>query len=351
MDKNQAKISIKNLSAESSKLETTALITLFEIDMTVPLENSNIYVNENERIFYFHNNTKLISTNIVYQGNTYILCPIQAEGFDITSQGVLPTPSLRITVSEAGLPILSILKEKIALLGDLVGANVIRRRTFSRFLSASNFDASNMPSSLSVDEYAEFPRDSWFVNRKSNENKLMIEYELNSVLDFENLQLPKRQMIAKRCNFNYRGEGCLYENNLRRNDNIHGEFAILPESAPAVATEDDKLITEILGITQITQLGAFQQGNSYQIGQSVYIERGGIKYYFVARMNGVTLPPPDPNYWISDKCSKSPRGCKLRWGASNPEGAVIIGLVASAAGLKKGELPFGGFPGVDRIRG
>lgn len=345
MNKTEAQTSIKRIQTETAQLETSALVTLFELDLSIPLENQGLLVNDTDKIFYFHNNIKLITNDIKYQNNIYRLCPIEASGFELTSQGALPTPTLRITVSEAGIPFLALLKEKMRLLGDLTGCKIIRRRTFAKFLTLNNFNVNNEPSNLIIDELAELPKDVWFINRKSNENKLHIEYELNSSLDLENIQLPRRNMVAKRCNFNYRGEGCLYEYNQYRNDDIHGELTVLPTEAPPVATEEDKLITEILGLESITVVGAYQNNRVYEKGESVYIESNGIKYYFVSKRNGVISMPPNPVDWIADKCSKCIKGCKLRWSASNPTGAVIVGN----SGLVKGNLPFGGFLALDRV--
>lgn len=349
MNRLEAQSSIKRIQSESSRLETSALITLFELDLSLALENQGFLNNDSDKFFYFHNSNKLINTSIKSQGKEYTLCPIEATDFEVSSQGVLPTPRLRITVSEQGIPLLALLKSQIRVLGDLVGCKITRRRTFARFLTLDNFNAQNLPNILEIDELAELPSDIWFINRKSNENKTIIEYELNSILDLENLQLPRRQMMAKRCNLNYRGEGCVYEYDSRRNDDIHGEFTILPEQAPPVATEEDKLITEILNIQSITVIGAYQNGNTYNKGQSVYITSGGLKYYFVAKNDNVTSAPPNANDWIADKCSKCLKGCKLRWALTNPVGSVVIGVAAGSLGLTKGELPFGGFLALDRI--
>lgn len=353
MNKTEAEISIKRIQSEASKLETSALITLFELDLSLVLENQGIISNTTNNFFYFHNNNKLIATSIKSKNKEYLLCPIEATDFETSSQGTLPTPRLRITVSSQGTASLSLLKAQIRLLGDLVGCKVTRRRTFAKFLIDANFNVHNRPNTQEIDELAELPPDIWYINRKSNENKFMIEYELNSILDLENIELPRRQMIAKRCNLNYRGEGCVYEYggngfsiSSRKNDDIHGEFTILPEQAPPVATEEDKLISDIIGVPIGNKREQYNFGMSFNIGEHTYIESNGLKYYFVAKRNGILNPPPNATDWIADKCSKCIKGCKLRWSTINPVGSVIVGN----SGLTKGELPFGGFLALDRIR-
>jgi len=351
MNREEAKIALKQLQSEAVSLNPSALVALFELDLTNVAEELGVSLNDNERIFRFHNQPKLLTTSIFFQGHEYVGVPIQVEGYEVSSQGKLPTPKLTMSVNEEGIALLAILKNKIRLLGDFVGCKITRKRTFARFLDFSNFNCNNRPENLQTNELIEFPPDIYYVNRKSREDKLSIEYELASILDLEGIKLPKRQIISKRCNFLYRGEGCLYEYNSRRNDDIHGENTILPEQAPPIATEEDKLITNILGISSITVLGPYQDGVLYQKGHSVYIIQQGIKYYFVCKNNNVGTRPPYGADWIADKCSKCLKGCKLRWGSSNPTGSVVLGTAASNAGMAKGFLPFGGFPSTDKLRG
>ena len=342
MNKEQAQQNIKILQSECAKLNPSSLIELFEIDLTSVANDLGISSSGASLIFRFHNQIKLVTTSIFWQEKEYVAAPISANGFEITSQGTLPTPKLNITVSEAGIPLLSALKNYTRVLGDLVGSKVTRKRTFARFLDASNFNENNLPADFSPNPLIEFPYDIYYINRKSKEDKYTIEYELNSVLDLEGINLPRRQILSKRCVACYRGEGCLYEYNIRRNDDIHGEFAILPNEAPPVATEDNSLITDLLGISNITVIGQYTLGTQYQKGQSVYIIIDGIKYYFVAKNDNVTTAPPNSNDWIEDKCSKEINGCVLRWGTN---GYVNV----YGTQLTKGQLPFVGFPSTQRI--
>ena len=86
----------------------------------------------------------------------------------------------------------------------------------------------------------------------------------------------------------------------------------------------------------------------YFKGNYVYLEKEKIKYYFVCKKNmadnekGPASMPPNTNYWIADECSKSLTGCRMRWGT---EGKVVDG----GCGIKKGNLPFGGFPAARKV--
>ena len=125
------------------------------------------------------------------------------------------------------------------------------------------------------------------------------------------------------------------------------EDAILPRSAIAVATAEDKLISNELGVP-VVDAGEYSSSRTYSKGESVYISKDGINYYFVAKTNGITnISPTNSTYWMADVCSKCIKGCKIRWGSSNPTGSVDV----EGSQLVKGKLPYGGFYGTERLRG
>lgn len=290
-------------------LTPSALITMFEIDISEIAFDNGIALSDSDKIFRFHNNIKLINTNIFWQGNEYIAAPVHAEGFIINSKGVLPTPKLAMTVNDGGIVLLASLKDKIRELNDLVGAKVTRIRTFAKYLDAINFSQSDTPPGFNPDPYAEFPRDVYFIDRKSLENKLSVEFELASLLDIEGIQLPGRLVIANRCVWSYRGEGCLY-------------------AGSPVADFNSQKILDMLKIVSLNPRGLWDRNSNYNIGDAIFIERDNIQYWFVSRSNGNTIQPPNPSFWIADECSKLASGCRLRF---------------------TGILPFGGFQAANRL--
>jgi lambda family phage minor tail protein L len=76
-----------------------------------------------------------------------------------------------------------------AQLQDLVGAKVVRKRTFARYLDGQP----------EADPTAEFPDDVYFVERKAKDAGGVIEYELAGVYDMEGVVLPRRQVISNVC--------------------------------------------------------------------------------------------------------------------------------------------------------
>ena len=139
--KGQARKSIKSLMFEATNLTPSTLIELFEIDMStatkgiqsslvedgrqigVSFSSKDLNTGETDStdILRFHNNIKVFNSYIYWQGKTYYPAPIQAEGFDISSRGTLPTPILRMTAQkEEAVEALSVLRIAIHKYGDIV---------------------------------------------------------------------------------------------------------------------------------------------------------------------------------------------------------------------------------------
>lgn len=310
MNSAQANISTKKINAEISSLNPSCLVQLFEIDISDIAFDAGIGLQDNEMVFRFHNCLKLINTNIFWQGNEYIAIPIKAEGFEINSRGTLPAPKLSLTVNDGGIVLLSALKNRLKQLDDLTGAKVTRIRTFAKFLDSSNFLNNDAPPDFAPDPYSEFPRDVFFIDRKSLENKTTLEFELASVLDVENVQLPGRLVLANRCSWAYRGEGCGYSGN-------------------PIADVNDNPILQLLNIPAVNPRGFYSKNSSYNIGDHIYITKNNINYFFVSKTNNNTTQPPNLQNWIPDLCSRLFSGCRLRF---------------------SGPLPTSAFAGCDRIK-
>lgn len=330
MNTSQAQVSTKKVYSELLSLTPSALITLFEIDVAQIIDDTGQQgIGQDQRLYRFHNNVKLFNTKVIWKGNEYIPCPLNAEGFEISAKGTLPTPKLSMTVNSEGEIALALFKSALASLGDLVGAKVTRIRTLAKFLDASNFPLGvTPPDDFSPDPLAEFPRDVYYIDRKSNENKSSIEFELASILDVEGVKLPGRLCLASKCPWNYRGEGCLYEYNNRRSSLIHGNKATMPSTAIPIANFKDELFTDILG-GAVGEPSLWNPNRTYGYRSSVYVTKNGINYYFVARIDGVTAQPPNSVYWLADECSKLITGCRIRFG--------------------NGVLPYGGFPATNKL--
>lgn len=336
MDKITAQSATKKLNTEIFSLSPSTLVTLFEIDITDILFDTGYIsvadkLNNPNSVFRFHNTIKFIETSIFWNNQEYFPMPINAEGFETSGGGVSPTPTLTLTVNDEGISALGQLKSQILRMGDLVGAKVTRIRTFAKYLDAKNYFTQTIEEST-PDPNVEFGRDIYYIERKALENKFTIQYELSSIWDLEGIKLPRRMVISNKCSWRYRGEGCLYEASSRRNNSEHGATATLPTVAPAVANELDEDLTKVVGVSAIIDKGLWELGKTYTKGDSVFIKKGNINYYYVAKQDNPPIGPPNLLYWANDTCSQLLNGCKKRWN-----------------NIGNGYLPFGGFPSVNKF--
>ena len=175
-------------SAIVSNLQNTnpsAIIELFTLQLDSSLHGATT-------IYRFHAGSSLKDNGeIVWAGNSYQRFPIKAEGFAFR-QGQLPRPTL--TVSNALGTITAILAAVNATTAgnDLTGATVTRIRTLARFIDAVNFP-SNVNPYGTPDSTAEFPQEIYKIDRKSAENREVVQFELASVFDLAGIRAPQRQ--------------------------------------------------------------------------------------------------------------------------------------------------------------
>lgn len=177
-----------------NKLEPNAIIELFQLQLDATLHGSS-------DIYYFHNGVNAdVTGNVVWNGQSYIRLPLKASGFDYTSSGSLPRPTL--TVSNIGSSITALLLQVNLITpgNDLGGAKVVRIRTLKKYLDGE----------ATADPHAKFPDEIWYVDRKSSETRAAVEFELASKFDLAGIMLPKRQIVANICQWKYRGAECGY---------------------------------------------------------------------------------------------------------------------------------------------
>jgi lambda family phage minor tail protein L len=171
-----------------------ALIELYQLELNVAQHGV-------AETYYFHPGTNANGYgNVVWNSQAYMALPIEVEGFEYSGQGTLPRPKMRISNLMGTITALI-----LTLPEGLEGARFTRIRTLGRFLDAANFAAGN----ANADPLAEFPREVYFVDRKSAENRDVVEFELASAFDMAGVRAPKRQCIT-RCQWVYRSPECSY---------------------------------------------------------------------------------------------------------------------------------------------
>ncbi len=184
-DNNVRYISFSSTFEEISKVNPSAIIELFELHLVTAIHGANT-------IYRFHNGSSLNANGqITWKGNGYYRFPIEADGFAY-QRGQLPRPTLSISNLSSTPNISAILLTVNATTtgNDLTGAKVIRIRTLAKFIDAINF-ADNTNST--ADPNAEFPREVYFIDRKTTENREVVSWELSAVFDLMGIRAPKRQ--------------------------------------------------------------------------------------------------------------------------------------------------------------
>ena len=187
-----------SITADIQTLEPGALIELWDLDATGIGGDVN----------RFHAHTQFES--IWWQGNEYSPWPLEASGFSRESDSP-STPKVQVGNVNGSISALCIYFD------DLVGAKLTRRRTLGKFLDAQNFPDGNP----TADPAEEMIPEVWYIERKSAESKKVVEFELSSALDFNGVQLPRRQIVSNLCTWRYRSTECGY-------------------TGPAVADSDNK---------------------------------------------------------------------------------------------------------------
>lgn len=169
------------INQETIKPATNPLIELFELD-------TRYCDATNGAVYYFTPMTDYVGPHtgmpedyVKYGGVTYTPFPLQSKGWEYTFDGAPPQPKL--VVSNAT----KFLQAAVNQLGDLVGARVVRTRTFMNFLDGHP----------DADSGQHFPRDIFYINQKMAHNKSVIEWTLISSVERGGVQLPLRQILPE----------------------------------------------------------------------------------------------------------------------------------------------------------
>ncbi|EEJ2313816.1 phage minor tail protein L, partial [Salmonella enterica] len=112
---------------EAAKLAQSARITLWEIDLTQSGGDRYFFCNEaNEK-----------GEAVTWQGRKYDVYPVEGSGFEMNGKGAAARPSLKVS------NLYGMVTGMVEDLHSLVGATVIRRIVYARFLDAVNFQSGN----------------------------------------------------------------------------------------------------------------------------------------------------------------------------------------------------------------
>ena len=146
------------------------------------------------KFFFFCNWVVTDGQPVKFGGNVYLPIPYKAEGFEYRNEGVLPNP--KVTISNIGLEPTAMINA----FNDLLGAKVYRRRVLAKHL-----DDGSQP-----DVNSRWPDEVWYIQQKTEENKLYVTFELSTPFDLDGVTLPRRRALRYACPWVYRSGECGY---------------------------------------------------------------------------------------------------------------------------------------------
>jgi len=357
------------------------LITLF--DLSLP-DGSTAY---------FTSNYDASSVEFRDSGGTprtYVSLPMEADGFDISSDGSYSRPTL--TVANVN----SVFADSIGIdFEELIGRRITRRLTLKKYLYGESGD-SNPP--------IEYPRTTYVIDRIKDKNIIQVTFELAAPFDIAGITLPRRQVISGGCPWRYQGAsaslneedkkgGCIWhaEGDYRGGNiyvNSKDEYIVSSTltftTFSGSGTAGSYYRTVKTGLTQVDSSGEYAtpSGTIYDYWQCltntsstpsdtntdwrrvrifyIYSASTTYKAFTDTSYNDYVLyssqiwkvktitqdanshisTPQSNNYWTrGDSCGKRVTSCSRRFHAT-PDGSG--GILTTTT--KEVALPFGGFP-------
>ena len=323
-------------------LEPSTIISLFKIDL------------KEKGQYLFHAGENGYEQKLVFNGESYDFFPIKADGFEIQGDGRLPRPKLTMSNHQGMISL------RLNYFDDFINYKVTRIKTFVKYLDNVNFPKGVNPHA-EPDPDATFTEDVYFVNQKTREDDNAVEFELVSVLELQNADVPARKIYSNHCPWMYRSvEGCCY-NGKPIADNKNKRFVPSGYAGPQVGGE--VYFSGKFATTEFAAGGNYQEWgveNTYSEGDVVKVtpfdgdSQLNPPSIYVCTHNGVQSNPKyDIQNWALDECDRTTCGCRLRF-SDAATGAGGGSRYSTYSSNKDGlwtesdeGLPFGGFPGVD----
>ena len=190
--------------SELQKLNPSSRIELFVLELVEGLHYASGNPSSVPTTFRFHAGSSMNSNaEIVWQGNSYQRVPITFEGAEFSGRGQIPRPTLTIAnlggITRGGSVIrvtdLLITVNLVTPHNDLLDAKVTKRTITADALDASNFAGNTNP--FGTPSSNELPQEIYFIDRKIQESRDIVSFELVNKLDMENKRVPARQVTRK----------------------------------------------------------------------------------------------------------------------------------------------------------
>lgn len=174
---------------ETTKIEQSARIDLWEIDLS----------RFGGQRYFFCNEPNEKGEPVTWQGRTYEVYPIQGVGFDLVGKGTSARPTL--AVSNLFGMVTGLAED----LQSLMGATVVRRVVYARFLDAVNFNNGNPDANPEQEAVSR-----WVIEQLSELKATTASFVLATPTETDGAMFPARTMLADVCSWRYRSDECGY---------------------------------------------------------------------------------------------------------------------------------------------
>ncbi|AIJ06986.1 MULTISPECIES: phage minor tail protein L [Edwardsiella] len=174
---------------ETTKTEQGARIDLWEFDLSSIGGDRYFFCNELN-----HNGEP-----VTWQGRQYQPYPIQCSGIEIKGKGATNRPSLAVS------NLFGLVTGMAEDLQSLVGASVVRRQVYSRFLDAENFPDGNLEADPEQEAVARY-----VVEQLTELTAETATFVLSLPTETDGAVFPGRIMLAEVCAWRYRSDECGY---------------------------------------------------------------------------------------------------------------------------------------------
>ena len=170
---------------ELQKTNSSAKIELFEIHLVSAIHGTS----DIKRFFNGYGDNSF--NNLVFQSQSYTAIPIEANGFkNAATRTTLPRPTVRISNLDSTISALMTQANLATPKNDLNSAKFIRKVTLMKYLDNENFEGNTNP--YGTPSNTTYDEEIYFIDRKTVESKMFVEFELALNLDLQNRKAPKR---------------------------------------------------------------------------------------------------------------------------------------------------------------
>ena len=186
--------------SELQKPNPSAIIQLYELELVEGIHYATGNPDSVTTTYCWHSGmTAAGAGSIVFNSKTYTPMPIEAEGFDQKSgqNDAIARPVLRVSNLLSTVSTILIEVNKITPGNDLINAKLTRIETLAMFLDGESTANTAATSRNQV----------FIVDRKSVENREVVEFELSAIWDLPNFKIPARQVLPRQ----FPGVGSFHE--------------------------------------------------------------------------------------------------------------------------------------------